>query len=233
MSIWKFLFNLDERRNWYLRKMPESPLREYYESDFPLPDTDWRQVDYLALDFETTGLDKEKDEILSIGYASIRGQGLRLNEADHFLARPVRAIPESSAVIHGILDDTASGAKALEEVLPRLLKSLESKIIVAHHAAVEYEFLSNACKRIYGYPFIGPVVDTLALEVRIFRSQDKPIRSGDLRLDKARIRYNLPRYPAHNALIDAIAAGELFLAQAAYRKKRKRALMLKDLTVIT
>jgi len=233
MSIWKFLFNLDERRNWYLRKMPEGPLREFYESTFPTPDTDWRQVDYLALDFETTGLDKSKDEILSIGYAPIRGQSLRLNEADHFLARPVSAIPESSAVIHGIMDDTASGARPLEEVLPRLLKSLESKVLVAHHAAVEYEFLNTACKRIYGYPFIGPVVDTLALEVRIFRSMDRPIRSGDLRLDKVRVRYNLPRYPAHNALIDAIAAGELFLAQCTYRKRNKRALMLKDVTVIT
>ncbi|MCP5416814.1 MAG: 3'-5' exonuclease [Chromatiaceae bacterium] len=232
MSIWKFLFNLDERRNWYLRKMPEGPLRSYYESSFPANDTDWRQVDYLALDFETTGLDKRKDEILSIGFAPIRGQSIRLSEADHFLARPVSAIPEASAVIHGILDDTASVARPLEEVLPRLLKALESKVLLAHHAAIEYEFLSCACKKIYGYPFIGPVVDTLALEVRIFRSMDKPIRSGDLRLDKARQRYNLPRYPAHNALIDAIAAGELFLAQGTYRRKR-RPLQLKDMTVIT
>ena len=232
MSIWKFLFNLQERRNWYLRKMPEGPLRDYYESEFPDPDTGWSQADYLALDFETTGLDKEKDEILSIGHAPIRGRSLRLNEAEHYLARPVSAIPESSAAIHGILDDKASGAQPLDEVLPRLLKALESKILLAHHAAVEYEFLSNACRRIYGYPFIGPVVDTLALEVRIFRAKDEPIRSGDLRLDKARARYGLPRYPAHNALIDAIAAGELFLAQAAYRK-RKKPLLLKDMTVIT
>ena len=232
MSIWKFLFNLDERRNWYLRKMPEGPLRSYYESSFPANDTDWRQVDYLALDFETTGLDKRKDEILSIGFAPIRGQSIRLSEADHFLARPASAIPEASAVIHGILDDTAAVARPLEEVLPRLLKALESKVLLAHHAAIEYEFLSCACKKIYGYPFIGPVVDTLALEVRIFRSMDKPIRSGDLRLDKARQRYNLPRYPAHNALIDAIAAGELFLAQGTYRRKR-RPLQLKDMTVIT
>ena len=113
-------------------------------------------MEYLALDFETTGLDKDKDEILSIGYVPIRGQSLRLGEADHFLSRPVRAIPESSAVIHGIMDDTASSARPLEEALPRLLKSLESRVLVAHHAAVEYEFLSKACKRIYGYPSLRP-----------------------------------------------------------------------------
>lgn len=93
-------------------------------------------------------------------------------------------------------------------------------------------FLNNACKNLYGYPFLCPVVDTLALEVRQFQMRDQAIRSGDLRLAKARTRYGLPRYPAHNALTDALAAGELFLAQVAYRRTRKP-LRLKDLIVVS
>jgi DNA polymerase-3 subunit epsilon len=58
------------------------------------------------------------------------------------------------------------------------------------------------------------------------------IKSGDLRLAKARGRYNLPRYPAHNALTDAIAAGELFLAQASKRVSKKR-IRLRDVTVVS
>lgn len=232
MSIWKYLFNLEERRNWWMRKMPDCALRDYYEAPFPVMDSDWGQVDYLALDFETTGLDQEKDEILSIGYTTLRGPSLLFGEAVHLLAKPSRAIPEASAVVHGILDDQAAGARPLEEVLPQLLHALAGKAMLAHHAAIEYHFLNNACKRIYGYPFIGPVVDTLALEVRSFRSRDQAIKSGDLRLAAARQRYNLPRYPAHNALTDAIAAGELFLAQVAYRSGKKRP-TLKQLTVIS
>ena len=232
MSIWKYLFNLEERRNWWTRKMPDCPLRDYYDAPFPMRDSDWGQVDYLALDFETTGLDPETDEILSIGYTTVRGPSLLFSEAAHLLAKPSRAIPEASAVVHGILDDEASRAQPLEEVLPQLLQALAGKAMLAHHAAIEYHFLSNACKRIYGYPFIGPVVDTLALEVRAFRSRDQAIKSGDLRLAAARDRYNLPRYPAHNALTDAIAAGELFLAQVAYRTGKKRP-TLKQLTVVS
>ncbi|MCG8427155.1 MAG: 3'-5' exonuclease [Chromatiales bacterium] len=232
MSIWKYLFNLEERRNWWTRKMPDCPLRDYYEVDFPDKDSDWRQVDYLAVDYETTGLDQKTDQILSIGFTTVRGESLCLDDATHFLTKPTVEIPESSAVVHGILDDEAASAKPLEEALPILLSALAGKVMLAHHAAIEYQFLSNACKRIYGYPFIGPVVDTLALEVRAFRSRDKAIQSGDLRLGAARARYKLPRYPAHNALTDAIAAGELFLAQVAYRDG-KRAPKLKDLTVIS
>lgn len=232
MSIWKYLFNLQERRNWWTRKMPDCALRDYYEVEFPMLDSDWAQVNYLALDFETTGLDQLSDEILSIGYTTVRGPSLLFSDAVHLLAKPSGAIPESSAVVHGILDDRAAEARSLEEVLPQLLHALAGKVMLAHHAAIEYHFLSNACKRIYGYPFIGPVVDTLALEVRAFRSRDQAIKSGDLRLAAARDRYNLPRYPAHNALTDAIAAGELFLAQVAYRTGKKSP-TLKQLTVVS
>lgn len=232
MSFWKYLFNLEERRNWWLRKMPECPLRDYYEIPFPILDADWRQVDYLALDFETTGLNEEKDEIISMGYTTVRGHTLYLGDATHVLAKPSGALPASSVVVHGIMDDRAARAQSLEEALSDLLYSLAGKAMLAHHAAIEYHFLSNACQRVYGYPFIGPVVDTLALEVRVFRNSDRSIRSGDLRLGSARDRYNLPRYPAHNALTDAIAAAELFLAQVAYRGSKKSP-TLRDLTVIS
>ncbi len=231
MSIWKYLFNLEERKNWITRKMPDSPLRAYYDTPYPDLDADWRQVNYLALDYETTGLDPKTDEIISVGYATIRGDCMQLSGAKHIYARPTQDIPEASAVIHGILDDKAASAERLEVVLPQLLSALSGKVMLAHHAAIEYEFLSNACKKIYGYPFIGPVVDTLALEVQRFRTQDKPIHAGALRLDKSRDRYGLPRYPAHNALTDAIAAGELFLAQAAYRNEPQ--VKLRRLTVIS
>ena len=215
MSVWQYIISLERRKEWVLRKMPSSPLRDYYEVPFPDKKSDWRQVDYLALDFETTGLDDRKDEILSIGYTTINGSCMRLADATHILTRPKGAIPDGSAVIHGILDDEAAKAEELEEVLPHLLNALAGKVMLAHYATIEYNFLSNACKRIYGFPFIGPVVDTLSTEARILRDRDIPIQSGDLRLANVRRRYGLPRYRAHNALTDAISAGELFLAQLA------------------
>jgi len=47
------------------------------------------------------------------------------------------------------------------------------------------------------------------------RSQ-QPIRGTDLRLFNLREAQQLPRYRAHNALSDALATAELFLALAAH-----------------
>ena len=153
MSIWKHLFSIEDRRNWWMRTMPPSPRRDYYEGPFPDRKADWRQVDYLALDFETTGLDERKDEILSVGYTTINGSCMRLADATHILTRPQGAIPGETAVVHGIMDDEAAKAEALEDVLPRLLGALAGKAMLAHYAIIEYNFLNRACKRIYGYPF--------------------------------------------------------------------------------
>ncbi len=201
-----------------LPKVAPGPLRDYYTTPFPNPDWRWDDVPYLALDFETTGLNRQRDDIVSIGFVDIVGGLLRLGSCEHHLVRPNRDMPEASAVVHGILDDEAQDSEELGVVLPRLLAALAGKVMVAHNARVEIDFLSRACRRVYGAPFFGPVVDTLALEVHSLNQIRHVIARGDLRLANARIRYGLPRYPLHNALIDALSAGELFLAQVAHRK---------------
>jgi DNA polymerase-3 subunit epsilon len=67
----------------------------------------------------------------------------------------------------------------------------------------------------YGAPFMCPTIDTLILAQRVFERQNHTIQVADLRLFNLRSRYHLPRYRAHNALNDALAAAELFLAMSA------------------
>ena len=228
--ICRHAFPLEKWRRWWLKRIPEGPLKEYYKRPFPAPEAASNSTDYLALDFETTGLKPGKDEILIIGFAVIRGHALSMAENKHYLVRPTGLIPETSAVIHGILDDHTREAVGLEEALPPLLQALAGRVMVAHHAPIEYVFLDHACRQVYGYPFMGRVVDTLSLERRAFRDRDVPIKPGMLRLANLRERYGLPRYRAHNALIDAISAAELLLAQIAHRAG-KRSPRLKELTV--
>ncbi|QIK74585.1 hypothetical protein [Nocardioides piscis] len=74
------------------------------------------------------------------------------------------------------------------------------------------------------------VVDTLALQHRLVADVHGEV-NGSLRLDAARKRFGLPRYSAHHALTDAIAAAELLLAQVAeLEQKLGRDLLLRDLS---
>ncbi|EXJ14987.1 exonuclease domain-containing protein [Imhoffiella purpurea] len=208
---------LDWRRRWRLRRAPQGPLRSYLQHPFPPAGTDYREVEYLAIDLETTGLDCRRDLILSVGYVTVRGISVDLSTARHRLVRIDRAIPEASAVIHQITDDQSARGQDLAEVVEELLEHLAGKVMIAHHAHIEQTFLSNACKQCWGKGLLMPVIDTQELAFRTFERRQIPFKPSDLRLHALGHRYNLPRYGAHNALSDSIAAAELFLAQAAYR----------------
>lgn len=211
------------RRRWAGWRSAPGPLKDYYQQDLPAADSPYDRVEFLAIDLETTGLDPAVDEILSIGFVPVVGGRIRLAGATHLLVRPDQAVPEETAVIHGLLDDALEAAPPLAEVLPHLLAALAGRIGIAHHSLIERRFLSAACRRLYGRPLDAPFVCTLALERRSLVLDNQSIEDGGLRLSASRARYGLPRYPVHNALTDALAAAELFLAQAAHASGRKPA----------
>ncbi|WP_417843825.1 exonuclease domain-containing protein [Thalassospira sp.] len=199
-------------RRWN-RKRATGPLAQFYDIAPVAPERRISDIEFVALDLETTGLNPKRDEIISVGWVLIRNRGVDFSSAQHFLVRPTKDVTESSAVIHGILDSHLADAPDIETVLRQLLPVLAGRVLLAHHAPIELGFLGRACKKLYGASLQLPTVDTLVLALRDIHRQGIPFKSGALKLQNLRKLHNLPPYRAHNALTDAIATAELFLAQ--------------------
>jgi len=192
-------------------------MRDYLSIPFPEIGADYRAVEFVSLDIETTGLDPVRDEILSIGLVTLKAGQIDLATVAHHLVSPESAIPERSATIHQITDDRAAQGDALTDVLRLVLSRLAGRVLLGHHVRIEREFLDAACRRLYRMPFIVPVADTQALISRWLAQRNQPFTGRDMRLHALRERYGLPRYKAHNALTDAVATAELFCAFVAKR----------------
>jgi DNA polymerase III epsilon subunit-like protein len=117
---------------------------------------DWTDVDYLVLDFETTGTDPLRHEIISAGYLGISHASVHLASCRHRLVRPRGELPSQTVVIHGITHDLAAEGKSAETVIGELLEALAGRVLVGHHVATEVNFLSRACRELFGAPFVGP-----------------------------------------------------------------------------
>ncbi|MCB2102360.1 MAG: hypothetical protein KDE22_15895 [Rhodobacterales bacterium] len=204
------------------RRAPEGPLRDYYEAPYPELKADCRDVEFVALDLETTGLDPRQHEIVSIGWVLVRDLKVDMAEHGHILVKPKSGLTADSAVIHHIFDDHLETAEPIDRALAHILPILAGRALLAHHARVEQGFLGAACKAVYKTPLDIMVADTMALERRRMAAQNQAVKQGDLRLDAVRQRYNLPRYRAHNALLDAVACAELFLALVQHRAAGRR-----------
>jgi len=173
-------------------------------------------VDMVAVDIETTGLNHKTDEIVSVGLVEFSAQRIQLASAKHWLVRPQR-LSHTSVVVHGITHSDLSAAPSIDRILPELLAVLAGKLVVVHYRAMEREFFRKVCPDSKAWLF--PVVDTFAVELSSLSAKqtwwrrflNKPLPS--LRLPDARLRYALPDYQNHNALIDAIATAELLQAQ--------------------
>ena len=208
----------EQRRKQLLKNTPESVLKNYLSNPFVSPNSKLEEVEFLAIDLEATGLDFDRDEILSVGFTVIRNMNVMLSESRYFLVRPEQTIPEATAIVHGIMDDESSRGIELEQALEIILKALSGKVLLAHHTTVECQFLNKACRKIYDCNVVFPIVDTYAIEYNSLKHRGITPENKGLRLYNLREDYGLPRYPAHNALSDAVAAAELFLAQIAYRQ---------------
>ena len=207
-------FGKEYRRKRALAKVAPGPLAEFLATPFPDPHQDCREMQIVAIDLETTGLDPKKDDILSIGLVEIDHFGIKLGTSWHRIVRVGQAIPGETAVIHQITDDQSAAGEPIEQLLPQVLRRLAGKPMLVHYSPIEQNFIDAACRRLYGAPFVIPIIDTLEIGQRVFERRNHLIQPGDLRLFNLRPRYNLPHYKAHNALSDALATAELFLAMA-------------------
>jgi DNA polymerase-3 subunit epsilon len=97
------------------------------------------------------------------------------------------------------------------------LAAAAGAVLVFHNAALDLAYLNRSSERYFSAPLLLPTVDTLALEHARLSRQGRVVKPGDLRLHACRNRYNLPAYPVHNALSDALATAELLIAQAKHR----------------
>ncbi len=210
------LLGKEYQRRQALHQAAPGPLADFLAAPLPEKTADCREIEIVAIDLETTGLDPRKDDILSIGMVNIDHFGIKLATAWHSIVRIDRDIPGESAVIHQITDDQSASGAPIEELLPELLRRLAGKPMLVHYSPIEQNFINAACQRLYGAPFVVPIIDTLEIGQRVFTRRNHTIQVGDLRLFNLRPRYNLPQYKAHNALSDALATAELFLAMADY-----------------
>lgn len=180
------------------------------------PSPAWDSVTYWALDLETGGLDPRTDPILSVGMVPVRQGAIRLGEAFSSLVRAADRIAPSSIQAHHLLPGEVREAPPAREVLGEVDRRIREGALLVHQASLDVRFLRRAYRR-EGLRWPSPpVVDTVALLVRAakrarFLDPGAPDREPETNLAAARRRLGLPEYGQHDALLDAVAAAELFL----------------------
>ncbi len=193
-----------------------APLLACWRAEGNLAQLDWRRAELLVVDAEMSSLQVAAGELLSVGWVVIAGGEIQLHSARHLLLKPEQGVGDS-ATVHHLRDCELEQGIELESLMQQFLQAAAGRALVFHHAPLDLAFLDRSSRRLYGAPLLLPVIDTLQLEKRRLQRSHAPLVPNSLRLASCRARYNLPDYPAHNALVDALATAELLLAQLAHK----------------
>ena len=193
---------------------------------------DWRSAELVALDFETTGLDLERDEVISFGLIPIFGGRIDLRGQLYQEVAPGVEPSRTSIPIHHLRAQDLATAPAMQDVADAFRDALSGRFILAWAAEVEIAFL----RKIFGggrRAWRRRTIDVRTLIVAVERpSGDAGRGPGYYALSAAATRFGVPVEQTHHALDDAFMTAELFLVAATALEGRGRG-SIRDLLRIT
>ena len=169
----------------------------------------WREVEFASLDFETTGLDRERDAVVSFGVVPVRGGRVVVGEAVHQLVLSEVPASAESMRIHGILPKDLADAQPFPVAGQTLRLALAGRFVLAWFAGVEIGFLC----RLYGggrRSWVRRTIDVRQMAIEL-EHLDQDVRQS---LSSAAEHYGVPVANPHEALDDAMVTAQLFLVLA-------------------
>ncbi len=175
----------------------------------PVPD-----VRYVVVDTELTGLDENKDCIVSIGAVRMHGGEIDLGDTFYRLASPRTELSAKSVVIHEITPSDVVEQPAINVVLRDFIDFCGNDVLVGHFISIDLDFINREMKRICGEAIRNPALDTFSIYEWLRKRQKSrdcfatPL-AGYRLYDIAKC-FGITINGAHNALMDAFTTAQLF-----------------------
>ncbi|MBU8553503.1 DNA polymerase III [Streptomyces sp. WAC04189] len=157
--------------------------------------------EWALVDVETSGLVPRRDRVLSLAVMTLGPDGEQTGEYSTLLNPGCDPGPVH---VHGLTAERLRGAPVFEEVAEGIAALLEGRVLVAHNAQFDYDFLAHEFARAGMRLPVARRLCTLALNRRV----DPP--TDDLTLGTLAAHYGVPQVQAHDALDDTrVLAGVL------------------------
>ncbi|MFC9185968.1 TerD family protein [Streptomyces cyaneofuscatus] len=157
--------------------------------------------DWALVDVETSGVIARRDRVLSVAVVTIGPDGEQTGEFSTLLNPGCDPGPVH---VHGLTAERLLGAPTFEQVAGRIGALLQDRVLVAHNAQFDYDFLAHEFARARLYLPVSRRLCTLALN----RQVDPP--AADMNLGTLAAHYGVEQTRAHDALDDTrVLAGIL------------------------
>ena len=189
------------RHFWRMRRLRE-PYRSVLREDDGV---------LVSIDCETTSLKVKDAELLSIAAVCIDGHRLCAKDAFYILIKPQQAPDHENVRVHGLRPCDFSQGLPLQEALQKFLRFIGGRTLLGYYLQYDLAVLNK-----YLRPMLGTALPNFEIEVSgryyDWRFADCPGAYIDLRWETMIRNLQVPLFPRHDAMNDAITVAMMYLA---------------------
>uniref|UniRef100_UPI00404B7045 3'-5' exonuclease n=1 Tax=Flavobacterium sp. TaxID=239 RepID=UPI00404B7045 len=191
--------------NWFKKIVKEYP--EFWENYLHyFEDNNSKEKRYVVFDSETTGLNPNKDKILSIGAVAIQNNQIVIDDfMEVFLVQDY--FKADSVPIHGILKEGKEVKISETDAIIKFLEFIKNATLVGHHVAFDVEMINQALNRLDLGKLKNEVMDTDVMYQKLKYLPQEEHYS----LDELCTIYKIRKSDRHTASGDAFITALLFL----------------------
>ncbi|MBF7731532.1 3'-5' exonuclease [Pseudomonas sp. N040] len=165
-----------------------------------------REQRFVVLDLETTGLNVNRDKVLSIGAVVIEDGDIDLGSQYECTMQQDHQVSES-ILIHGLAPSTIAAGLDPAEALLDFMQFLGDSPVLGYHAPFDQRMLSRALREVLDYDLRHSFIDLAEVAPMLFPKAG--IHKGGL---DAWVKYfGLQVLARHSASADALVTAELAL----------------------
>lgn len=165
--------------------------------------------EYVCLDCETSSLDPKNAELLYLAAVRIVEKRVVLSKRLELMIRPEGNIDPSTIPIHGLRQQDVSAGMPPAEAMRNFLEFIGPRPLIGYYLEFDLAVINR-----YIRPWLGIALPNRTIEVSGLY-YDKKVSAYrpevDLALNAILEQLDLPRWPRHNALCDALTTAAIWL----------------------
>jgi DNA polymerase-3 subunit epsilon len=198
--------------NWLRKKKPgldsaQQQRLAQLRSPTPLGNTTLRNQRWVVVDLETSGLNLNRDQVLSIGAVVIEDGAVDFSQLFERTLQRAETKLSPSVLIHGLGPSAIAAGSDPVDALLDFMDFVGDSPLLAFHAPFDQHMLCRALKDSLGYRLTHPFLDVA--DIAPLLCPEAHIREAGL--DDWINHFNLHVGERHHASADALATAELML----------------------
>ncbi|WP_122553323.1 3'-5' exonuclease [Pseudomonas viridiflava] len=182
-----------------------------------LSDKPLRQQRWVVLDLETSGLNMNRDQVLSIGAVVIEDGAIDLGQQFERTLLRVDHKVSPAVLIHGLAPSAIAAGSEPVEALLDFMEFLGDSPVLGFHAPFDQHMLSRALKDSLDYRLQHPFFDVA--EIAPMLCEQANLRHAGL--DDWTRFFGLHAEERHNASADALVTAELALILFSHARRQQ------------